>query len=387
MKKMNLAILTGSDIRCSGGSGKYVIELCKRLENYDVTVFSYKDDKSAVIEDKEIRRMMNAKLEYFLSFTLPVSKERIPLTVSGVRILSKLHTYNSIYVMDTTAPTLFMILLFLRLKQSRAKVILGIHDPGFMRIIPQKDTFMRRIMLRLYRPIYKRVVFAVQNMHVLNINDNKMLEKEGYKGQIYYIPNFLYYNKNEVSSNVGLNKKEFIVLFCGRLVIYQKGIDLLEEIVKKTLEKNKNIRFHIVGSGGDGQKLMEDLKIRYLKNVKYLGFIPNKQLEEEYKNASLYIMTSRIEAFPIVTLEAQSHGLPIISFDIKGPNDVIKKYFQGKLIKPFEIGDFVNAILEDYELWKEGKLDMTYKCEIIDYIFSKYSEERIIPRIKKMLQD
>jgi len=63
-------------------------------------------------------------------------------------------------------------------------------------------------------------------------------------------------------------------------------------------------------------------------------------------------MTSRIEAFSLVTLEAQAYGLPVIAFDIKGPHDIIKNDFQCKLIEPFKIEDFVEAILYYYKLWE-----------------------------------
>jgi glycosyltransferase involved in cell wall biosynthesis len=237
--------------------------------------------------------------------------------------------------------------------------------------------------LKVYRPLQKVVIFSIPNIHVLNKDDLDMLKKEGYNGRIYYIPNFLYYKKNQI--HIKGNKKKFIVLFGGRLAVYHKGIDLLTEIIERVLEINKDIEFHIFGSGEDGQKLIEELNKKYPNNVKYLGFIPNKQLEKEYQEASLYIITSRIESFPLVTLEAQAHGLPVIAFDIKGPRNIIKNDFQGKLIKPFEIGDFVKAILYYYGLWKEGKLSKDYKKRVVDRIFSRYSDKEIVHKLEKML--
>ena len=149
------------------------------------------------------------------------------------------------------------------------------------------------------------------------------------------------------------------------------------------IDKNKSIEFRIFGSGEDGQKLIESLSKGYNKNVKYLGFISSSDLEREYKNSSLYIMTSRIEAFPAVILEAQAHGLPVVAFGIKGPKDAITN-FSGSIIKPFDVNAFTNEILRYYNLWKDGNLDIKYKKRIIDYTFSKYSDRIIIPKIQKM---
>jgi glycosyltransferase involved in cell wall biosynthesis len=387
MKKTKLAIFTGSDIRSFGGDGKYIIELSKRLKNFDITIFSYKDDRSKRVDESEIKKILGrgrrVKIRFFNVITIPISKERIPLTLSGLHVLSNLSNFDSIYITDPSIPTIFMILSSLRVKHAKTKVIFGVHDPGFLRSKPIIQSSIRSSLLKVYRPLQKVVIFSIPNIHVLNEDDLNMLKEEGYKGRIYYIPNFLYYKKNQI--HIKENKKKFIVLFGGRLAVYHKGIDLLVKIIEKVLELNKDIEFHIFGSGEDGQKLIEALNKKYPNNVKYLGFIPNKQLEKEYQEASLYIMTSRIESFPLVTLEAQAHGLPVVAFNVKGPHEIIKNDFQGELIEPFKIDDFVKAILYYYDLWKRRKLSKDCKKRIVDYIFSKYSDEKIIPKLEKML--
>lgn len=61
---------------------------------------------------------------------------------------------------------------------------------------------------------------------------------------------------------------------------------------------------------------------------------PTGQIEEEYRQASLLVLSSRYEGLPMVLLEAQSFGLPIVSFACKcGPGDVIT---DGKMV--FGIG-------------------------------------------------
>jgi glycosyltransferase involved in cell wall biosynthesis len=385
MKKTKLGIFIEGDIRSFGGTERYIIELSKRLKNFDITIFSYKNEKSKRIEEPKVKKMLKEKVKitFFKAITIPILEERIPLSFSGLRVLWSLSSFDAIYITDPSLPTIFMILLFLKIKHAKTKVIFGVHDPGFLRSKPIVRSSIRNFLLKIYRPLQKVVIFSIPNMHVLNKDDLNMLKKENYKGEIYYIPNFLYYKKNQI--RIKENKKKFIVLFGGRLAIYQKGIDLLIKIVEKVLKINKDIEFHIFGSGEDGQKLIEALNKKYPNNVKYLGFISDKQLEKEYQEASLYIITSRIESFPLVILEAQAHGLPVIAFDIKGPHDIIKNDFQGKLVKPFEIDDFVKAILYYYYLWKRRKLSKDCKKRIIDYIFSKYSDEEIIPKLEKIL--
>lgn len=379
-----LAILAGSDLRAYGGGEKYIIELVKRLKNFDTTVYSFVDKKTVRLSDKKIQKMLKSKLKYFNTRTIPISRERLPLTLSGLSVLNQLCKYDTLYIMDPSAPTIFMILLYTKFKKSKTKIIFGVHDPGFLRIAPQENTFVKRLLIKLYAPIYKAVLFKVPNIHVLNNSDQRLLKKYGYKGNIHEIPNFLYFKKDNIKTYS--NKIKFIVLFGGRLAIYQKGIDLLVDIINKVLDKNKNIDFHIFGSGEDGQELVENLAKIYPENVKYLGFVPNEKVDAEYKISSLYIMTSRIEAFPAVILEAQAHGLPVIAFDIKGPNDIIAD-FSGFVVKTFNTESFSNKILEYYDLWEKEKLNTKYKDRITNHIFSKYADKIVIPKIQKMLMD
>ena len=61
--------------------------------------------------------MLKAKLVYFNTMAIPISKERLPLTLSGLSALTKLYKYKTIYITDPSAPTIFMILLYIRLKK------------------------------------------------------------------------------------------------------------------------------------------------------------------------------------------------------------------------------------------------------------------------------
>jgi glycosyltransferase involved in cell wall biosynthesis len=59
---------------------------------------------------------------------------------------------------------------------------------------------------------------------------------------------------------------------------------------------------------------------------------------DEYLNASVYLMTSRSEALPMVLLEAKACGLPIVSFNCKtGPAEIIKDGKDGYLIECYDI--------------------------------------------------
>lgn len=121
------------------------------------------------------------------------------------------------------------------------------------------------------------------------------------------------------------------VLAIGRLT-YQKGFDLLLQAWAIVCETNQDWTLKIVGGGEDELKLKQqaiDLNIQ----DRVLFIPPTKNVDEHYRSAAFYCMSSRFEGLPMVLLEAQAYGLPIISFDCDtGPSDVIENAYNGFLV-------------------------------------------------------
>jgi glycosyltransferase involved in cell wall biosynthesis len=113
-----------------------------------------------------------------------------------------------------------------------------------------------------------------------------------------------------------------IVLSIGRLTS-QKGFDrLLEGWAKITGRTEKIWELHIIGSGELKGYLEEIIDLLNLNSVKMIN--ATKDIQHHYKEASIYCMTSRFEGFPMVLIEAQSFGLPVICYDCPtGPAEII----------------------------------------------------------------
>lgn len=153
------------------------------------------------------------------------------------------------------------------------------------------------------------------------------------------IPNSLSFERNKIFSY-----EQKTVLAIGRLM-FQKAFDILIEIADKVKTQAPDWHFSIVGEGDDEEMLLSLIKEKHLEN--YVSILPyRKDVLSLYHSASIYAMSSRFEGLPMVLIEAQSCGLPCISFDCpEGPADIINDGVNGFLITPNDIESFSEKLL------------------------------------------
>lgn len=124
----------------------------------------------------------------------------------------------------------------------------------------------------------------------------------------------------------------------------QKGYDLLLEawsMIEPTLRKEWKLRI-AGGDEGDRAALEAFIEAHRLTEVELLGF--RSDVAELLSQSSLYVMSSRWEGMPMVLLEAQACGLPIVSFDCKtGPSEILTEAC-GLLVEPENTAKLADAL-------------------------------------------
>lgn len=156
---------------------------------------------------------------------------------------------------------------------------------------------------------------------------------------VHVIPNFID-NKTGLQSNS--NGRQ--ILSVGWL-IPRKGIDLLLPAAKAVLEKHPDWKWKLIGDGEMKQEVLDYIQQEKLQNRLILQQPVNSSIDHEYLSSSLFVLTSRFEAFPMVLLEAMSYGLPCISFNCSsGPADIITDNIDGLLVEKENIQNLSTAI-------------------------------------------
>ena len=162
------------------------------------------------------------------------------------------------------------------------------------------------------------------------------------------------YNPRSFISNIKAQLNNKIILTCCRLELNTKGLDLLIESFSIFSNLNPDWKLQIAGDGPD-RELIEKLIIeKNLQNkIEILGFVSD--MIQTYLNASIYVLSSRWEGFPMTLTEACECGLPLIFFDIPATipfqNDNI-----ALTAKSFDVKDLANKmhiLSNDYMLRKK----------------------------------
>lgn len=133
------------------------------------------------------------------------------------------------------------------------------------------------------------------------------------------------------SHPVTLNNKT--VLAVGRYS-HQKGFERLIDAWKLVCQKVDDWQLLIVGDGELRQDLLRQIEANGLNEKIVLKKVQAEKMPDVYIHASIFALSSRYEGLPMVLLEAQAAGLPIVSFDCKcGPKDLIENGVNGFLVE------------------------------------------------------
>lgn len=126
---------------------------------------------------------------------------------------------------------------------------------------------------------------------------------------------------------------------------YQKGFDRLIMAWKKVIETVSGWHLDIIGDGSKRQELQS--LIQQLGMEKHISLIkPTSNIDSTYLHASILALTSHYEGLPMVLIEAQSFGLPIVAFNCKcGPMDVVTDGVDGFLVPEGDIEAFADRLL------------------------------------------
>ena len=161
------------------------------------------------------------------------------------------------------------------------------------------------------------------------------------------IPNPITAPSSEVSP---LSDK--VILAVGRLD-NQKNFPGLIDIWALIAKDYPDWKLRIVGEGYTDTRILQKVKEYSLEGQFELCPFTNN-VQEHYLSSSIFTMTSDFEGFGLVLVEAESMGLPLVSYACPcGPRDIIRDGQDGFLVERGDMKTFaarLRQLIEDEEL-------------------------------------
>lgn len=178
--------------------------------------------------------------------------------------------------------------------------------------------------------------------------------------------------------DVEFEKEEHIKLLSVGRFSYAKNFDNVPEICKYILESGLNIRWYLIGFGGDEQLIRDNIEKYGMKDrVIILGKKDNPY--PYIKNCDIYVQPSRYEGKAVTVREAQILQKPIIITDYATAHSQIEDGYDGVIV-PLdnkECAKGIERVIRDSDL--QNKLIENMKK-------THYSNEREVEKIYKLME-
>ena len=145
----------------------------------------------------------------------------------------------------------------------------------------------------------------------------------------------------------------------GRLV-HQKGFDRLLRVVKRLHDNGYPIRLTILGEGVERGTLEKYVESHHMSSyISLPGFSKNPY--QEMIESDVFVCSSRAEGFSLVIAEAMVLGIPVVSTECSGPNELLQEGRCGILIENSEEGLYqgIKVLLDDGKLKEYGDLALS----------------------------
>ena len=239
-------------------------------------------------------------------------------------------------------------------------------------------------------------------------------EKYKFEKNIHIIPTGIeterFYKENIDSKQVDdlrrslkINKKEFIILFVGRLA-EEKNVEFLINSQKELIKKYKNIKLIIVGDGPDKEKyekLSKDLDLE--DNIIFTGKVSWGDMPYYYHVADIFATASKTETQGLTIIEAMaSNVVPVcmrdeafqsmVTEDLNGLFFETEEEYQKQVIFLYENRDELQKIDKQARIQAEHYSSKNYADRVLEVynraIKEKQEENRfgIISKIIKTIK-
>jgi len=327
--------------------GEIAIELA--LKNYKVHVFTAKE-KVIKIADKYNYEDYGICFHFF---KFPRSFNLFNHLRISTAIQSKIKEINPAIVSIHFTTGIFTTVLKSKLPY---RTIGTFHGLGY-------PVIENRIKKQVFKMVEYFSASRLDEIWVLNKSDEKLLAE--HFNNVFLLPtsglgcNLAKFDpENFRSREVSLKEKydikesDIVISFTGRYVNF-KGYDIVIKTFRHLENNFKNIKLITMG-GHDkihptGLNEEEEVYLQTNPNIIDIGFTENVQ--DFLSLTDIFFFPSKKEGMPVCIIEALAMGLPVITFDARGCNDLVADHITGRLMplnsQPMDFAQTITSLLQN----------------------------------------
>lgn len=326
--------------------GEIAIELLKKDHSVDVICSSV---KVIDYEDKYPYENLGIKF-HFLNFPRNFNLLSQIKACNAIKSCVDRIDPNVVSIHFTTA--MFTVLLLGRLKVNTIGTFHGIGYP----IIDGK------IKKMIFKIVEHTCCRRLDQIWVLNKFDYDLLSVT-YPGKInllstkglgcdlsrFNIDKFTEAYKAEFKQQLGINPNDFVLTFTGRFVSF-KGFSLVVNSIRYAIEnlKETNLKLLLIGGKDNlhptGLSIEQEIWSEQSENVINVGF--TSSVEKYLAITDVFTFPSMREGMPVCIIEALAMGIPVITNNTRGCNDLITSGVNGIVLDSPTIEKLARAIVE-----------------------------------------
>lgn len=190
---------------------------------------------------------------------------------------------------------------------------------------------------------------------------------------------------NELRKQLKLSKKDFVLLFVGRLA-EEKNVEFLIESHVEIIKKYPNVKLMIVGDGPDKEKYEEYVKTLGLeKNILFTGKSAWEDMPYYYHLSDLFVTASKTETQGLTVIEAMASNVVPLCMKDEAFQSMITEELNGLFFETKE--EYINQVFRLVNSEKElEKLCKQARIQAETYS-SKYYAERVLEVYQRAIRE
>jgi glycosyltransferase involved in cell wall biosynthesis len=238
----------------------------------------------------------------------------------------------------------------------------------YNRMMMKKNAIRKKIYFRFFE---KRLLDRSSCIHLLGKSE-------------WFGLRDIYHNKKSIILPYGFTRQQvrdipekpngFSVVYCGRLAVHHKGLDILLKGFALFNRKYPDTRLILIGDGREKQQLQELCRFLGIEaSVTFMGSVFGKDKTRILQECQVFAHPSRTDGLPATIVEASSLGLPCVVSEATNMGEMVERHDAGYKMKNLDAEEFDRGLALMYKrIVKKGHgpLLKANACNMIDTDFN-----------------